>query len=113
VERNERMKILNSKIVLMSGRCRDGMIKEEIFDQNGKKLKPYKREEQKNPRPHTLFYYKLNHGTYQIKKNVALRNGQQGTLYQTLEVLEDGVKIIMEKCKGNLTIEYLRDISVP
>jgi len=107
------MKIVNSTVILTSGRFRNGVIKEEIFDGEGKRLKPYKKEEQKNPRPHTVLYYTLHHGRYRIKKTVTLKNGEQGILYQTLKVSEDGVEVIIEKCEGNLPMYYLRHISVP
>jgi hypothetical protein len=107
------MKIINSEVILVSGRFRNGMIKEEIFDERGKRLKPYKKEEHKKPRPHTLSYYRLSHGKYQIKKNVSLKNGQRGILYQTLEISEDGIDVRIEKCEGNLPKDYLQHISAP
>jgi len=107
------MKILNSEIVLVEGKCRDGAVKEEISNEKGKKLKPHKQENKDTPRPHTLSYYKLSPGKYLVKKSVFLKNGSWGILYESLEISEDCVKIEITKCEGKLPIQYLQHISAP
>jgi len=107
------MKILNSEIVLVQGRCRDGVVKEEIFNEKGKKLKPYKQENKNTPRPHTLFYYRLDRGKYLVKKTVFLKNGSWGILSQTLKISENSVEIEITKCEGKLQIQYLQRVSAP
>jgi hypothetical protein len=109
----EWVKVVNSEIILISGKSRDGIIKEEIFNEKGKKLKPYKQENKSTPRPHTVAYYRLTHGRYIIKKAVYLKNKTHGILYQSLEISEDGIKLKIEKCEGKLPMTYLQHLSAP
>jgi len=97
----------------VEGRFRDGIIKEEIFDEKGKKIRPHRRENKNSPRPHTLSYYKLNQGKYLIKKAVSLKNGDWGILYESLEIAGDYIQIQVVKCEGKLPIQYLQHISAP
>jgi hypothetical protein len=107
------MKILNTEIILVCGRCRDGMVKEEIYNEEGKKLKPYKQENKNTSRPYTVAYYRLAPGRYTIKKTVTLKNGAYGILYQSLEISEDRIELMVEECEGKLPMIYLQHLSAP
>jgi hypothetical protein len=109
------MKIEGIKITLKCGRCKDGEVREKIFElPSGEKIKPYKTETKKTPYPHDICYYKLQPGKrYLLTTQVFTKNGMRGTLKQVIEVNESGLQVISEEHEGNLPASYIKHLSAP
>jgi hypothetical protein len=107
------MKIVCGEIIVACGQFRGGWIKEEIIDKNGKKVKPYKKEQRTNPHRYDICHYRLLPGEYVVVRTVRSKNKKYGILRQVIKINDTEISIEDEKYEGNLPPLYLKNISVP